>query len=140
VLPTGWSLLVVVDRRDCRLYDAGVLVAAERNDRQIWADHRVRLELGSVPITTAPVVAQVSRSHRQAQLRRLLRGCDIVAFAPEQAHEVGGLLARATASDVVDAHVIVTAAKHMSTVMTSDPDDLRRLSDQLTTPVQILRV
>jgi len=26
------------------LYDAGVLVAAERNDRQVWADHRARLD------------------------------------------------------------------------------------------------
>jgi hypothetical protein len=122
------------------VYDAGVLVAAERNDRQIWAEHRVRLELGLVPITTAPVVAQVSRSHRQVQLRRLLRGCDILAFVPEQAHEIGGLLARANMSDVVDAHVIVTAAKQMSTVMTSDPDDLRQLSDQLAAPVQIRRI
>jgi hypothetical protein len=64
----------------------------------------------------------------------------MVALAPEQAHEVGGLLARANMSDVVGAHVIVTAAKQMSTVMTSDPDDLRQLSDQLAAPVQILRI
>ncbi|MEA2501904.1 MAG: hypothetical protein QOD01_2015, partial [Actinomycetota bacterium] len=44
------------------VYDAGVLVAADRNDRTVWADHRARLELGTVPLTTAPVVAQVSRS------------------------------------------------------------------------------
>jgi hypothetical protein len=43
------------------VYDAGVLVAAERNDRQAWADHRARPELGVVPTTTAPAVAQVSR-------------------------------------------------------------------------------
>ncbi len=60
------------------VYDAGVFVAADRDDRGAWADHRVRLELGVVPTTTAPVVAQVTRSPRQAQLRRFLRGCDIV--------------------------------------------------------------
>lgn len=54
------------------VYDAGVLVAADRGDRDVWADHRVRLELGTAPVTTAPVVAQVSRSPRQAQLRRFL--------------------------------------------------------------------
>jgi hypothetical protein len=122
------------------VYDAGVFVAAERNDRQIWADHRVRLELGFVPITTAPVVAQVSRSYRQVQLRRLLRGCDIEAFASDQAHEVGSLLARAGMSDVVDAHVVMTAAKHMSTVLTSDSEDLRQLSDHLHASVEIRRI
>jgi hypothetical protein len=40
------------------LYDAGVFIAAERHDRAVWADHRARLELGFVPVTTAPVVAQ----------------------------------------------------------------------------------
>jgi hypothetical protein len=122
------------------VYDSGVLVAAERNDRQIWADHRVRLEVGFVPTTTAPVVAQVSRSRRQVQLRRFLRGCDVVAFASEQAHEVGSLLAMAGNSDVVDAHVVVTAANRMSTVLTSDSDDLRQLSDQLPDPVEIQRI
>jgi hypothetical protein len=122
------------------VYDAGVLVAAERNDREIWADHRIRLELGVVPATTAPVVAQVSRSHRQAQLRRLLRGCEIVGFSPDQSHLVGMLLGQAGTSDVVDAHVVVTAAKDNSTVLTSDPDDLRHLSDQLPVPVRMHRV
>jgi len=119
------------------LYDAGVLVAAERNDRHVWADHRVRLELGLVPLTTAPVVAQVSRSSRQAQLRRLLRGCDIVAFAPEQAHEVGSLLGLAGSADVVDAHVALTAAHVNATILTSDPDDIRQLSQHLPTPIRL---
>lgn len=122
------------------VYDAGVLVAAERNDRQVWADHRVRLELGVVPMTTAPVVGQVSRSPRQAQLRRPLRGCDVVAFVPEQAHEVGSLLGRAGTTDVVDGHVAVTAAGSSATVLTSDPEDLRLLSDQLPTPIRLQRV
>jgi hypothetical protein len=64
------------------LYGGGLLIAAERN---VWADHRARLEAGVVPRTTAPVVAQVSRSPQQVQLRRLLRGCDIVGFVPDQA-------------------------------------------------------
>ncbi len=36
------------------VYNAEVLVAAERSDREVWADHRVRLETGLVPATTAP--------------------------------------------------------------------------------------
>ncbi len=122
------------------VYDAGVLVAADRNHRQVWADHRARLELGVVPVTTAPVVAQASRSPRQVQLRRLLRGCEVVAFAPQQAHEVGTLLASAEMDDVVDAHVVITAARLDSTVVTSDPGDLRRLAAHLQSDLSVERL
>ncbi len=122
------------------LYDAGLLIAADRNDRVVWADHRTRLEFGVLPVTTAPVVSQVSRSSRQVQLRRLLRGCEIVAFAPEEVHEVGELLGRAGSSDVVDAHVLVTASRSGSSVITSDEEDLGRLSNCLQRPVTLHQV
>jgi len=48
------------------VYDAAVLVAADRNERRSWAEHKARLELGIVPIVPAPGVAQVSRSPKQA--------------------------------------------------------------------------
>ena len=119
------------------VYDAGVLVAADRDDRGIWAEHRIRLELGAVPLTTAPVVAQVSRSPRQAQLRRFLRGCEIVAFSPDQAHEVGALLGNAGTADVVDAHLVVCAAVTTSAVLTADLNDLRKISRKMVTPVPV---
>jgi predicted nucleic acid-binding protein len=122
------------------VYDAGVLVAAATDERETWADHRVRLELGELPRTTAPVVAQVSRSGHQVLLRRFLRGCETVAFSQEHAHDVGALLGRTGTSDVVDAHLIVIAAKTGSTVLTSDIDDLRSLSNQLPLPVSLRRV
>ena len=122
------------------LYDAGLLIAADRNDRAVWADHRARLELGVVPVTTALVISQVSRSSRQVQLRRLLRGCEIVAFAPEEVHEVGELLGRAASSDVVDAHVVVTASRYGSSVITSDEEDLGRLSNCPQQPVTLHQV
>jgi predicted nucleic acid-binding protein len=108
------------------VYDTGVLIAADRNDRRIWADHRARLEAGVVPVTTAPVVAQASRSPRQVPLRRFLRGCEIVGFEAAQAHAVGLLLAKSATSDIVDAHVAVTAARTGAVVITSDPDDRPR--------------
>jgi polynucleotide 5'-kinase involved in rRNA processing len=119
------------------VYDAGVLVAADRDDRDTWVDHRIRLELGIVPTTTAPVVAQVSRTARQVQLRRFLRGCEIEAFSPNQAHDVGTLIGQADTSDVVDAHLIVVAAKTASTVLTSDLGDLGKLSNHLSPPVPL---
>ena len=119
------------------VYDAGVLVAADRNHRQVWADHRARLELGLVPVTTAPIVAQASRSARQVQLRRLLRGCEVVAFGPREAHDVGMLLASAETTDVVDAHLVITAARLDSTIVTSDTRDIRRLAEHLPSPVRV---
>jgi predicted nucleic acid-binding protein len=113
------------------VYDAGALIAADRSNRQVWADHRARLELGVVPVTTAPVVAQASRSGRQAQLRRFLRGCEVVSFTAEEAHDVGALAGRAGSSDVVDVHVVAVAARRGLAVVTTDEDDLRPIAAAL---------
>lgn len=48
------------------VYDAAVLVAADRNERRAWAEHKARLELGVVPLVPAPVVVQVSRLHSKS--------------------------------------------------------------------------
>lgn len=109
------------------VYDAGALVAADRNERSTWAEHRVRLEAGIIPRVPAPVVAQVSRSARQAQLRRFLRGCDIVDFREIDAHATGRLLARSRTSDVVDAAVVVLAMGHTAEIVTADHDDIAHL-------------
>ena len=108
-------------------YDAGTLIAAERSDRALWADHRVRLELGLVPLTTAPVVAQVSRSPRQVQLRRFLRGCIVSPLAADEAEVVGALMATAGTSDVVDAHLVVASAERVDSILTSDVGDIELL-------------
>lgn len=112
-------------------YDAGLLIAADRGNREALADHRVRLELGLLPRTTAPVAAQVSRAPTQAQLHRLLRGCVIEEFGAEVWSPVGSLLGRAHASDVVDAHLVFEAARREATVLTSDPGDLEQLAAAL---------
>lgn len=109
------------------VYDAGALIAADRNERITWAEHRVRLEAGIIPRVPAPVVAQVSRSSRQAQLRRFLRGCDVVPFTEGDAHAAGRLLGRAKTNDVVDAAVVVLAVALAAEVVTADHDDIAHL-------------
>ena len=109
------------------VYDAAVLIAADRNNRRIWADHKARLEDGSVPLVPAAVVAQVSRSARQAQLRRFLRGCSVVALDEPGAHAVGRLLGAARTADVVDASVVTLAVNHRASIVTGDPDDINPL-------------
>lgn len=120
------------------VYDAGALVAADRSDRRVWAEHRIRLEMGLAPVTTAPVLAQVSRSGRQAQLRRFVRGCEVVPFAADDAADVGALAGRAAASDVVDVHVVMVAYRLGRGVLTADEGDLRSIADALPTRVAIV--
>ena len=109
------------------VYDSAVLVAADRNERRAWAEHKVRLELGVVPLVPAPVVAQVSRSPQQAQLRRFLTGCVVVPLDETGAHEAGRLLGKTKTSDVVDAVVVTTALRQKATILTGDPGDIERL-------------
>lgn len=122
------------------VYDAGALVAADRSDRQVWADHRARLELGLVPLTTAAVVAQVSRSPQQVQLRRFLRGCKVLPLAASEAHDVGALAGAAGVADIVDVHVVLVAARLAASVITSDERDLARVSAAVAEPVAIIRI
>ena len=109
------------------IYDAAVLVAADRNERRAWAEHKARLEFGMVPLVPAAVVAQVSRSSRQAQLRRFLAGCAIIPLGEGEAHEAGRLLGMAGTADVVDAVVVTAALRHGAVILTGDPDAIERL-------------
>jgi hypothetical protein len=109
------------------VYAAAVLLAADRNERQAWAEHKARLELGIVPLVPTPVVAQVSRSPQQAQLRRFLTGWVVVSLGETEAHEAGRLLGMTKTSDVVNAVVVTTALRRKATILTSDPDYIERL-------------
>jgi predicted nucleic acid-binding protein len=111
------------------VYDAAVLVAADRNNRQTWAEHKARLEFGVVPLVPAPVIAQASRSPQQVQLRRFLRGCAVVPLGESEAHDAGHLLGKTRPTDVVDAVVVAVAVRHQKAIiLTSDPDDIKRLA------------
>jgi hypothetical protein len=93
-----------------------------------------------LPLVPAVVVAQVSRSERQAQLRQLLRGCEIVAFAESDGHRVGALLGKAQTKDIVDAAVVTLAIERKAEIQTSDAADLRRLSATARAKLSIVEV
>jgi predicted nucleic acid-binding protein len=109
------------------VYDAAVLIAADRNDRRAWAEHKSLLVVGVVPLVPAAVLAQVIRSARQAQLRRFLRGCVVVPLDEPTAHAAGRLLGDAGTADVVDACVVVVAIRFRARIVTGDPDDIEAL-------------
>lgn len=122
------------------VYDTGVLIAADRNERRVWAEHRVRLEAGVVPAVSAPVVAQASRSSAQVQLRRFLRGCEIVPFAELDAHRAGALLGKSRTSDVVDASVAVLAIQRDANVVSDDPKDIECVLGAARSKLSVRRV
>lgn len=114
------------------VYDAGMLIAAERSQTKVWIAHRAYLTAGGVPLVPAAVVAQVWRDGaRQARLAQLLKGCDVALMDETAAREIGELLARAGTSDPVDGAVAVLAVRQRATIATSDPDDIRHLLDRL---------
>lgn len=109
--------------------DAGALIAYERGDHDLEALLRLLAQRGHQLSSSAAVVAQVLRAPaRQVALTRLLGGVDVRSLARTDAAAIGQLLAKTRTSDVVDAHLAMVAADG-DAVLTSDPDDLRRLLD-----------
>lgn len=114
--------------------DAGGLIAVDRNDRRVAALIEIAVAGGARITIPATALAQVMRNPaRQARLSRLLRQpeTDLVSLDGPDARAVGLLLARTGTADIVDAHVVVCAMRTNQTVITSDPDDLRRIASEL---------
>lgn len=110
--------------------DTGGLIAVDRSNRQILTLLSRVNELGARVTVPATALAQaIRRPERQARLARMIRQptTDVVSLDRVDATNVGSLLAATGMSDVVDAHVVVCARRSGQRVVTSDPDDLRRL-------------
>jgi hypothetical protein len=101
-------------------YDTGALVAAERDDRVMWSLHRAALRRGLPPTVPAGVLAEGWRGGPQANLSRLLKGCDIEDLTKGQARAVGTLAARACHDDIVDVSVVEGAVRRNHAVVTSN--------------------
>ena len=113
--------------------DSGALIALERNDRDVTVLLRRAIELGASVVVPAGVVAQVWRDPgRQVRLTRLLNAeaVEVADLDFALACAVGRLLAARQASDVIDGSVVVLAAHHYATVVTSDVVDIRRLDPE----------
>lgn len=118
-------------------YDAGALVAAERNNRALWALHRRALERGLRPTLPAGVLAQVWRGGPQAELSRLLKGCRFEDLDEMRSRAAGHACGRAGTSDVIDATVVVGSVARGDLVVTSDPSYVKRIASALGAPLQI---
>jgi siroheme synthase len=110
--------------------DAGALIAVDRNDRRIVV-LLARAAQTNSPITVpASALAQAIRyPQRQVRLARLARQptTTVVPLDRLDATSVGRVLVASGASDIVDAHVVICGRRCGQRIVTSDPDDLRRL-------------
>jgi predicted nucleic acid-binding protein len=118
-------------------YDTGALIAAERDLRSVWRLHRRLIERGMRPTLPTVVLGQAWRGGPQARLSRLVRGCRIEPFTEQQARTAGAALAASDSSDLIDAVVVVTALERDDMIVTSDPDDLRRIASALGRSVEL---
>ncbi|MDQ3092248.1 MAG: PIN domain-containing protein [Actinomycetota bacterium] len=114
--------------------DSGALIAYERGERRagalIDAERRRRR---AVTVPTAVLTEVWRGGSRQHCLQRLLADCVIAPLDEPLARAAGELLGRTGTDDPVDAIVAQSAARHGDVVLTSDPDDLQRLADDLGT-------
>lgn len=115
-------------------FDAGGLIALERNDRRIFSILATALEDGDRIVVPATALAQVIRNPaKQVRLWRMIQ-FDRTEVAPldgAQAQAVGAMLARTGTADIADAHVLICAQSAGQAVVTSDPRDLKRLDPKL---------
>lgn len=122
-------------------YDTGALVAAERNDRRMWALHAGFLDEEIVPVVPAPVLAEAWRGgSKQASLARLLAMCEIEAMTEVQARAVGVLGGKAGHDDVVDVTVVEGAIRRRQAVVTSNEAHIRKIATAARVELRIERV
>ena len=125
--------------------DAGALIALDRDERDVWALLRRAVAAGDLLQVPAGVIGQAWRDgRRQVLLSRALAHCEEVSLDGPVARAAGTLCGRTGQSDVIDASVAVTAAGlallNDVAVLTSDPDDIGRLTAALLAPVRVIEV
>jgi len=119
-------------------YDTGALVAAGRNDRQIWALHAGYLAEEVVPIVPAPVLAEAWRGGaRQASLSLFLRMCETEPLTEELAREVGALAGKADHDVVIDVSVVEGAIRRGDAIVTSNSIRTRKIAEAAGADLQI---
>jgi hypothetical protein len=119
-------------------YDTGALVAAERNNREMWALHAGYLAEEVIPTVPAPVLAQAWRGGpRQASLSRLLRMCDTEPMSEELARNVGVLAGKSGHDDIVDVFVVEGAVRRGDAVVTSNLTHIRMIADAIAVSLRI---
>jgi predicted nucleic acid-binding protein len=115
-------------------FDAGALIALRRGQKRMIALLDTAMRTQQVVSIPAGVLAQVWRGGgRQARIARLLsaRETEVVALDELTARATGVLSGACGHADVVDVSVALCARERQTPLVTSDPDDLRRVEPSL---------
>ena len=110
--------------------DAGALIALDRGDKRMIALLHLALAQGRAVRVPAWVVGQAWRNGRvQVTLARFLRSDEvqIVPLDEHHARSCGELCGATNSTDIIDASVVILARERRDPIVTSDPNDLRRL-------------
>jgi predicted nucleic acid-binding protein len=121
------------DRPRALVLDTGALIAIERRERRVAALIATANRNDLTVVAPAGVLAQAWRgATRQALLARALQtDLEVDELTAGAALRAGVLCGRTATSDVIDASVALSARNRDAVVLTSDPDDLRRLDPLL---------
>ena len=112
--------------------DAGALIALDRGQSRVLALTRTALnEERSITIPAGALAQAWRDGRRQARLAAFVGAAAVDPLEAHGARAAGTLCARSETADVVDASVVVSARARDDHVVTSDPDDLRRLDPAL---------
>jgi len=122
-------------------YDTSALLAAERNDRRMWAIHAELLADRVVPTVPAPVLAQAWRGgSRQARLAQLLVMCVVEPMTEQQARSIGVLAGVARHSEIIDVAVAEGAIRRADVVVTSDAGEVGAIGAAVTADIRIIPI
>ena len=123
------------------VYDSGALIAADRDERRMWALHARALQRGVRPIVPAGCVVEAWHGTRQANLARFLEGCEVEELDRTRA-KGSGVLRAAVANSVsaVDATVVEACLRRGAAVATSDRTDMESLGQAARRRLSIIDV
>lgn len=108
-------------------YDTGALVAADHNDRRIWALHAGFLAEEVSPTVPVPVLAEAWRGgSRQVSLARFLALCTLEPMSEQQAKAVGVLAGKTNHDDIVDVTVDEGAMRRHDAIVSSNHTHIRQ--------------
>ena len=122
-------------------YDTGALIAADHNDRRMWALHAGLLAEEVSPTVPTPVLAEAWRGGgRQANLSRFLALCSLEPMNEQRAKSVGSLAGKAGHDDIVDVTVVEGAIRRHDAIVTANHTHIHKIAETTRTKIIIERI
>lgn len=121
-------------------YDAGALIAAEKNDRKFWLLHKTALKAKIQPTVPAGVLAEAWRKNVHARIAGVVKGCTVEALDDTQAKAVGRLIGASGLHDTVDVAVVEGTLRRGDAVVTSNRRHMEQVAQAINRAVHVYDV